>query len=255
MEHHTIVNINLEKEEYDQAPPKPRREADKPPPEAGRPSCFVCRKTLLLSYFNCCAVCLGVIECSRPQMSRLPIAADSLPTVEPPRSPQSLCPARETSESSSSSSSLSSSSSSSSSATMVGGRSNDGSSTTTRETAGGRHCDSTYCKYTHLRPLMVFFVLCEFAQFTCFLVSLNMALYCHDWLLLRYAGLILLQWWQIFMLSRQASRRWNSGQSIVAGQVAAAFFMVWYYVESSRQWQWWEPLAICMVLLKIVFPW
>ncbi|KAI6092461.1 hypothetical protein F4821DRAFT_224047 [Hypoxylon rubiginosum] len=189
MEHH-CKDIDLKKEEYDQAPPENRHDAAKPPSTAPPRTCFVCRKTLLLSYFNCCAICLGPIECSRPQeQKKKPAVADCLPTTEPPRS-SSLCLTRETS-----------SASSSSSVTIVEGRSTDGNSKTSGTT--GRHCDSTYCKYTHLRPLMVLFVLCEFTQFMFFLVSLNMALYCHDWLLLRYAGLILLQWWQIFMLSRQ----------------------------------------------------
>ncbi|KAI1777708.1 hypothetical protein F4818DRAFT_439038 [Hypoxylon cercidicola] len=221
MEHDRVVNINLRKDEYDEAPPQPRPSVNKPASTAGTRSCIVCRKTLLLSYFNCCGICLGVIECSRPRKQE-GRAADSLPTVEPPRRLHG-----ETSELSSTFSS---------SATAVEGRSySNGGEETATTRAAPPHCNSTYCKYTHLRPLMAVFVLCELFQFASFLVSLSVALYRHDWLLLRYAGLILLQWWQIFMLARQAM---ELRPFLVAGQLAAAFFMVWYYVESSQQWRW-----------------
>ncbi|XXH04881.1 hypothetical protein Hte_011303 [Hypoxylon texense] len=243
MEQDHVVNIDLEKEEYEQSPvqAQPSISNGNAPTAPRTRSCIVCRKTLLLSYFNCCAICLGVIECTRPgnhEKKKSAAEDNTLPTVEPPR------PLRLTRENTSESTS-----STSSSVTMVEGRTNRSEKKTTTKVQS--HCDSTLCKYTHLRPVMTLFVLCELFQMGCFLVFLNIALYTHDWLLLRYSCLVLLQWWQLFMLSRQ----WNCGHSIVAGQLAASFFIVWYYVESSQQWRWWEPLAICSVLLKIVFPW
>lgn len=187
-----MVNMDLEKEEYYQSSVQTRSSVkDKHAlTDATTRSCIVCRKTLMFSYFNCCAICLGVIECTRPRNHERPVAADSLPTVEPPRAP----PLRLTREASESFSSTSSS------MTMVEGHTGSGDEKTARP-----HCDSTYCKYTHVRPVMVLFMLCELFQLGFSVVFLNMALYCHDWLVLRYSGLIILQWWQLFMLARQAS--------------------------------------------------
>ncbi|KAL7626726.1 hypothetical protein AAE478_003500 [Parahypoxylon ruwenzoriense] len=236
-------------------------------PAGPRRSCLVCRKTLLMSYFNCCAICLGVIECGRLQKHSP--AADSLPIVQPPPSP-SLPPPPPPSPSPSSPvsaaahplthiSSASSSSSTTSSTTAVNSESNAECQQTDDKPSPPPpsspppppHCDSSYCRYTHARPLMLFFVLCELVPSLGGLALANAALYRRDWTLLRFAGLLIVQWWQIFVLPRQ----WHCGHPIITGQLAACLFMVWFYVEGSTQWHWWEPLAISTVLLKIVFPW
>ncbi|KAI5864625.1 hypothetical protein GGS23DRAFT_561130 [Durotheca rogersii] len=98
---------------------------------------------------------------------------------------------------------------------------------------------------------MVFFGVCELVPSAGGLALANAALYRRDWGQLRYAGLLLVQWWQIFVLPRQ----WHAGRPVVAGQLVACLFMVWFYIATSDHWRWWEPLAVSTVLLKIVFPW
>ncbi|KAI1144147.1 hypothetical protein F5Y05DRAFT_401257 [Hypoxylon sp. FL0543] len=216
MEHDHVVTINLEKVEYDQTsqdvapsitlPPPNDARSDKHTPSVSEKSCIVCRKTLLLSYFNCCAICLGIMECRQGRKSALD--SDSLPITEfsnpssPPFSSSTPDPQR---------------------------------------TNKPPHCDIPCCRYTHLRPVMYLMVLCEAVHFFTALTLFNISLYQHNFTLLRFSGLLLLQWWQIFVLPRQ----WACGQSIVAGQLVAVVFMVWFY----------EPFAIGTVLLKIVFPW
>lgn len=76
MDHDHVITIELGKpEEYDRSTeditpsPTPRPASDQrnqgPRYAASTKSCFFCRNTLLLSYFNCCAVCLGTIERSQ----------------------------------------------------------------------------------------------------------------------------------------------------------------------------------------------
>ncbi|KAI2612238.1 uncharacterized protein GGS25DRAFT_517933 [Hypoxylon fragiforme] len=237
-DHDHIVNTELQKAEYDETNRSINKPRPSPPPSPSKrpisvssctrssPStgpCLVCRKTLLLSYFNCCAVCLSVIECGqrrkdddddndndedRPTRNNRP---PILPVSERHPSPPPPPPRR-----------LSSS-------TTLGPRQADDDDDDDDRRA--RHCDSAYCRYTHPRLLMCLFVACELVPSLGGLALLNLALYRHSWVLLRFAGMLLLQWWQIFMLPRQ------------------------FYIEGSRQWRWWEPLAISTVLLKIVFPW
>ncbi|OTA66754.1 hypothetical protein K449DRAFT_402810 [Hypoxylon sp. EC38] len=217
MEHDHVINIDLEKNEYDQtsqdeipsiiSPATNDKRANKHTLTASKKSCIVCRKTLLLSYFNCCAVCLGITECRR---GRKPTSESaSLPITEP---------------------------------------------IPTEPPQGAKkppHCDSQYCRYTHIRPIMILMIFCEAIHSGFGVALLNMSLYSHNFAMLRFAGLVLLQWWQIFVLPRQCA----CGQSIVTGQLVAVVFMVWFYVDGSRNWKWWEPFVICTVLLKIVFPW
>ncbi|KAI0180282.1 hypothetical protein GGR52DRAFT_587866 [Hypoxylon sp. FL1284] len=288
MEHDTVVDIDLEKgekhqeENHDQTPPPQDLDSfedatspslspeafdaaflealpkalydalvtalDKTSTMPAHTSCVVCRKTLLFSYFNCCGVCLGVLEYGRARRRVSPASVSSfLPTAEPARAPAPSL-RRRTREPSGSSYTPSTTSSATAVEQGAGGDGNIDNNTTLKRTP---HCDSAYCKYTHLRPVMALFVLCEVFQLGVSAAALAVALYCHDWRLLRFAGLVIIQWWQIFMLWRQ----WNCGHPIIVSQIAAAFFLVWYYVEVSRQWQWWEPLAIGTVLLKIIFPW
>ncbi|KAI1406578.1 hypothetical protein F4819DRAFT_439584 [Hypoxylon fuscum] len=167
MDRDHVVDIHLGKEEYDQSSsqgtpgvmtPSPSHQSSHKPVYTAK-SCFVCRKTLLLSYFNCCAVCLGIVEGGRVQKEEKP-SSDFLPITEPISSPSVT---RETTESSSSSSSTPDS------------ENNYG--VTTRRTP---HCDSSYCRYTHSRLLMLFFGLCELVPALGALAMLNMALYRHD---------------------------------------------------------------------------
>ncbi|KAI8966752.1 hypothetical protein F5Y11DRAFT_343122 [Daldinia sp. FL1419] len=242
MDHEHTVTIEVEKqEEYTRSsadvtpstsPPPPSDQGNPEPPYATSPrSCFFCRKTLLLSYFNCCAVCLGVIQNTGASNSNEASSSNSLPlpTTQPqePSIPSAYQP------------------------------SSPPSNQETRPPATAltcskpRHCPSPYCRYTHTRPLMLLFALSEAVPLIAGLVFLNAALYSHDWVRLRFAGLLVLQWWQIFVLPRQ----WARGRSVVAGQLVACLFMVWFYVEASRSWKWWEPFVVSTVLLKIVFPW
>ncbi|KAI1107248.1 hypothetical protein F4804DRAFT_352760 [Jackrogersella minutella] len=218
MDHDHVVTIDLEKEEYGQSSQDSTPSTTPPSSDDGRShdlvsaasvrSCPVCRKTLLLSYFNCCAVCLGIIECGRARKGERPaLDLDSLPTVEP----RATSPAETPPPSPSSSSS---------------------SINYTRSSPP--HCGTPYCRYTHARALMALFVLCELVPALGGLAVLHLALYRHDFALLRFAGLLLLQWWQIFVLPRQ----WACGRSIVAGQLVACLFMVWFYVDGSRAWRW-----------------
>ncbi|KAI1661934.1 hypothetical protein F4813DRAFT_398393 [Daldinia decipiens] len=259
MDHDHAITIELGKpEEYDQSTeditpsPTPRPASDqrnqRPLYAASTKSCFFCRNTLLLSYFNCCAVCLGTIERSQSRNktnddnnnsnnnSNERLTSDSLPLPttqprEPSASPTTTPPP------------YSSSSSSSSSSTTENNYNSP--------PAKPPHCPSPYCRYTHARPLMLLFALGEAVPSLGGLALLNAALYRHDWAQFRFAGMLALQWWQIFVLPRQ----WARGRSVVAGQLVACLFMVWFYVDGSRSWRWWEPLAVSTVLLKIVFPW
>ncbi|KAI0835546.1 hypothetical protein F5Y06DRAFT_305810 [Hypoxylon sp. FL0890] len=211
MEHDHVVNINvdLEKAKFDQTsqdgtpsiispPPNDTIIVNQTPAESAR-SCIICRKTLLLSYFNCCAICLGITECVR---ARKPASEpDSLPITEP-QSPSSSISSLPTSN--------------------------------PHRTNKPPHCDSRCCRYTHLRPVMFLMVLCEAVHFFTALILLNLSLYKHNFTLFRFSGLLLLQWWQIFVMPRQ----WACGQSIVAGQLVAVLFMVWFYVDGSRNWHW-----------------
>ncbi|KAI2471627.1 hypothetical protein F4781DRAFT_439940 [Annulohypoxylon bovei var. microspora] len=231
MEHDHVINIDLGKSEYDQSSSDLTPSVTPPPSSDGRGhihipatsdrSCFVCRKTLLLSYFNCCAACLGVAEYRLSQKRGRP-GRDTLPTTE----------------TSHDSSSPSSSSSSLPLPTTDYNYAKHDHTTTTTNIANApspaRHCDSACCRYTHARPLMLLFVVCELVPSLGGLAVLNLALYRHDFALLRVAGMLLLQWWQIFVLPRQ----WACGRSIVAGQLAACVFMVWWYVDASRAWRW-----------------
>ncbi|KAI1410171.1 hypothetical protein F5Y13DRAFT_168496 [Hypoxylon sp. FL1857] len=215
MEHDHVVDIDLEKDQYDQtsqdgtpsiiSPPLSHDKIVNLTSAAFSRSCIVCRKTLLLSYFNCCAICLGVMECRQGQKPTLDSDSDSdsdtLPITEPPPS----------------------TSSPSSTPTSNNQRANK-----------TPHCDFSYCRYTHLRPIMFLMTLCEASHFLVGLTLLNMSLYWHNFALLRFAGLLLLQWWQIFVLPRQ----WACGQSIVTAQLVAVLFMVWFYVDGSRNWKW-----------------
>ncbi|OTB07171.1 hypothetical protein M426DRAFT_8900 [Hypoxylon sp. CI-4A] len=242
MDHDHVVTIEYKKDEYDrasdsstssntQATSNSQRSHGSTSSSTGSSrSCPVCRKTLLLSYFGCCAVCLGTMECERPRKSaKKHDMMETLPVVETPV-PPSPSPSPSTPQPSSTSSS----------------RSHEN-----QMTSKTRHCDRAYCRYTHQRLLMLVFVLCELASGLGGLAVVQMALYRHDFELLRFGGMLVLQWWQIYVLPRH----WACGQSIVAGQLAACLFMAWYYVDGSRCWRWWEPLAITSVLLKIVFPW
>ncbi|KAI0883401.1 uncharacterized protein GGS22DRAFT_195158 [Annulohypoxylon maeteangense] len=216
MEHDHVINIDLEKPEYSQpsqtttpsvSPPESDDgRAQRPIYAASNKSCFVCRKTLLLSYFNCCAACLGIAEY---QLSR-----------KRGRQSRDILPTSETSTSSSSSSP------SSSTYSLP--------QTPTNTPRPAPHCDSPSCRYTHQRVLMLLFIVFELIPSLGGLAILNIALYRHDFSLLRFAGMLLLQWWQIFVLPRQ----WACGRSIVAGQLAACVFMVWFYVDAARVWRW-----------------
>ncbi|KAI1375916.1 hypothetical protein F4677DRAFT_460155 [Hypoxylon crocopeplum] len=269
LSHNHVVHVTLDKEEYNHASQNIASSETPPPPPpswdnnqrihgssslASAKSCLVCRNTLLLSYFNCCAVCLGIIECGRArkdESSSSPSPSHVLPIAQPPPTPART-------ESTTTSPSCSSSSSSS---TCVNNDDDDDDDNENEKHNSNennkprrrrqRHCGQTFCRFTHWRPLMVVFALCELVQSLSALTLLNLALYSHDWVILRFSGLLLLQWWQIFVLPRQ----WHCGQSIVTGQLAACLFMVWFYVEVSKSWSWWEAFVVSTVLLKIVFPW
>ncbi|KAI1335553.1 hypothetical protein F5Y15DRAFT_397695 [Xylariaceae sp. FL0016] len=173
-------------------------------------TCLFCRRTLTLSYFNCCAICGNAIPCGR----RDDRERDSPHTQQP----QLPLP-----------------------------------STSVSTTGYDRelHCKTAYCKYTHNRWLLYFFVLCEAVPMAGALMLLGKGLYQHEWIMLRFGVMVAIQWYQIFVLPRQ----WHAGHSIVPGQLAAAFFMVWFYVNGRDSLHWWEPFAISSVLLKIIFPW
>ncbi|KAI0847806.1 hypothetical protein F5Y00DRAFT_270944 [Daldinia vernicosa] len=246
MDRDHVITIELGKpeEEYDQSTedivtPASDQRNQGPRYTASAKSCFVCRNTLLLSYFDCCAVCLGVIKRGQSRHNKTDSnsnssnsncncnnerpASDSLPLPttqprEPSASPATTPPPYCSSSSSSSSSSEN--------------NYNYNYNPPPPPPPQPPHCPSPYCRYTHARPLMLLFALGEAAQF-------------------RFAGMLALQWWQIFVLPRQ----WARGRSVVAGQLVACLFMVWFYVDASRGWRWWEPLAVSTVLLKIVFPW
>ncbi|KAI1213470.1 uncharacterized protein F4807DRAFT_470797 [Annulohypoxylon truncatum] len=236
MEHDHVITIDMGKPEYSQASPNMTPSVSPPQSDDGRTqkpayaasnkSCFVCRKTLLLSYFSCCAVCLGVVEYQLSQKRGRP-ARDTLPT----------------SETSNASSSSPSSSTYSLPTTKYGPQHNTTTTTTTtaiiqdpssHNPTPPPHCDSPYCRYTHHRPLMLLFAACELVPSAGGLAVLAAALSRRDFALLRFAGVLLLQWWQIFVLPR----RWACGRSIVAGQLAACCFMVWFYVDAARSWRW-----------------
>ncbi|KAI1808533.1 hypothetical protein F4811DRAFT_501423 [Daldinia bambusicola] len=234
-------------------PPASYQRGPEPPYASSGKSCFVCQNTLLLSYFSCCAICLGIVERkpgSDPDTADERLTAtttsttpDSLPLpITQPREPP-LSP------------SPSSSSSSSGDGDKPPNTTTVPTSTAATYTDTGTnppHCPSPYCRYTHTRPLLVLFALCEAIPSLGGLALLNAALYGRDWALLRFAGVLVLQWWQIFVLPRQ----WARGRSVVlGGQLVAYLFMVWFYVDASTSWRWWEPLAVSTVLLKIVFPW
>ncbi|KAI1094541.1 hypothetical protein F5B19DRAFT_38106 [Rostrohypoxylon terebratum] len=217
MEHDHIVNIDLTKSEYSQtsptvSPPESDDGKSQKPTYASNRSCFVCRKTLLLSYFNCCAACLGTTEYQLSRKRGRP-ARDTLPTSETSHSP------------------LPSSSSSTSSLPIINWIRR---TPTHNSQTPPPHCESPYCRYVHLRPLMLLFILFELVPSLGGLSVLNLALYRHDFAQLRFGCMLLLQWWQIFVLPRQ----WACGRSIVAGQLAACVFMVWWYVDAARAWRW-----------------
>ncbi|KAI1457723.1 hypothetical protein F4805DRAFT_162700 [Annulohypoxylon moriforme] len=223
MEHDHVINIDLGKSEYNQASPTITPTVSPPESDDGRSqkpiytasnkSCFVCRKTLLLSYFNCCAACLGIAEYRLSRKRGRP-SRDTLLT----------------SETSNSSASTTASTSSLPIINFV----NSKATHNQNPNPAPSHCESPYCRYTHLRPLMLLFIIFELVPSLGGLAVLNMALYRHDFALLRFAGMLLLQWWQIFVLPRQ----WACGRSIVAGQLAACVFMVWWYVDAARAWRW-----------------
>ncbi|KAI1647571.1 uncharacterized protein F4817DRAFT_365252 [Daldinia loculata] len=232
MDHDHVITIDLGKpEEYDQSTeditpsPTPRPASDQrnqgPRYAASTKSCFFCRNTLLLSYFNCCAVCLGTIERSQSRNKTDNHNNNSSSNNERPTSDSLPLPVTQSREPSGSPT------------TTPPPYSSSSSSSDTENDYKPPHCPSPYCRYTHARPLMLLFALGEAAQF-------------------RFAGMLALQWWQIFVLPRQ----WARGRSVVvAGQLVACLFMVWFYVDGSPSWRWWEPLAVSTVLLKIVFPW
>ncbi|KAI2626513.1 hypothetical protein GGR54DRAFT_474531 [Hypoxylon sp. NC1633] len=243
MDHDHVVHIDLEKEECGRAalnfrssPTPSRSHHQRTHPPLSSRSCLVCRKTLLLSYFNCCAVCLGVIECGRALKANKPkpTSADSLPIAHSLSPPPPARVKQDSSSSSSSSSSCCCCSSCSSQQTTINGEDDANDGAEHKKLVRGSHCDSGYCRYTHRRPLMLFFALCELVPALGGLAFLNVALYRHEWALLRFAGILLLQWWQVFILPRQ----WHCKQSIVTGQLIACIFMVWFYVEGSRCWRW-----------------
>lgn len=221
MEHDHVINIDLTKSEYSQTSPT----VSLPESDDGRSqkhtyaasdrSCFVCRKTLLLSYFNCCAACLGTTEYQLSRKRGRP-ARGTLPTSE-----------------ASNSSSLPSSSTSSL-PIINWTRRPQTHNRPSNNKVHSLHCDTPYCRYVHFRPLMLLFILFELVPSLGGLFLLNLALYHHDFSLLRFGCMLLLQWWQIFVLPRQ----WACGRSIVAGQLAACVFMVWWYVDAAREWRW-----------------
>ncbi|KAI1502306.1 hypothetical protein F5X99DRAFT_408256 [Biscogniauxia marginata] len=174
------------------------------------PSCIICRHTLLLSYFNCCAVCGNVIE---PGRSKRPRDCWYDPSPEAGGLPVRTATTTTTTTTT---------------AQMAdGGEENS-------QSQSQSHCDSPYCKYTHNRWFLAFFALCECMPAAGALMMLALALGGHSWGLLRFGGLMAVQWWQIFVLPRQ----WHAGQSIVGGQLAACSFMVWFYVEGRQDWHW-----------------
>ncbi|KAI0377798.1 hypothetical protein F5Y04DRAFT_284472 [Hypomontagnella monticulosa] len=207
-------------------------------------SCVVCRNTLLLSYFNCCAICLGAIKCGRDPKPEEIDLSDSLPIARP--APAHISP-----------------SSPPPSSSWPGAYWENDDRLDPRKPP---HCGTPCCWFIHSRTLLLIFAAFEALSSLSALTLLNMALYTHNWAQLRFALLLSLQWWQTFVMPRQ----WYSGRSIIPGQIAAFMFLVWYYVESSRsplslvktlglpyvqEWYWWEPLVIGGVLLKIIFPW
>ncbi|KAI0021994.1 hypothetical protein F4780DRAFT_778012 [Xylariomycetidae sp. FL0641] len=173
-------------------------------------SCTVCRNTLLLSYFNCCAICGNGI--ARGNLGSIGSHQEDLGanTQLPTRSDEKDASREEK-----------------------------------------RHCNSPNCKYTHNRFLLAVFVLFEATPLAGAVVLILRALFEHNWYYLRFRGLMAVQWWQIFVLPRQC----HAGQSIISGQLAACLFMVWFYVEGRQDWVWFEPFAIAVVLMKILFPW
>ncbi|KAI1393890.1 uncharacterized protein F4822DRAFT_29150 [Hypoxylon trugodes] len=170
MDHDHVVNIDLEKQDPDRnsqgSSPSTTpshtfgiQRTHEPVYTAYTKSCIVCRKTLLLSYFNCCAVCLGVEECGQGKKRRADPPPESLPITEtPPSTPSTSTP---TSPSSS----------------ITDPENNLLNTNTPTITL---HCDSTYCRYTHLRPLMLLFALSELVPLLGGLFLLNTAIYRHD---------------------------------------------------------------------------
>ncbi|KAH9900637.1 hypothetical protein F4778DRAFT_782164 [Xylariomycetidae sp. FL2044] len=145
-------------------------------------SCVVCRNVLLLSYFNCCAVCGSVIPCGRTDQED---TYSSERRNDPHHAFDRLPPAHEKPQNA------------------------------TTNCNERLHCQSAYCRYTHNPWLLRFFILCELMPATGALMMIAMALAKHDFAHLRFGGMMAVQWWQIFVLPRQ----WHAGTSIFSGQL------------------------------------
>ncbi|KAI0603374.1 hypothetical protein F4775DRAFT_533468 [Biscogniauxia sp. FL1348] len=180
-------------------------------------SCVICRQTVLLNYFNCCAVCRNVVKprnsSRRWEHSLSPTAAE-IPT-------SAVTPAGHLAFHDNAD---------------KGGHSG--------------HCNMDSCRLRHNRWVLAALALWEIAHLVIMSVLLSTGVAKHDWSLLRLSGVLAVQWWQLFLLPR----RCYAGRSIVVGQLAACAFLVWFSVEGRSDWSWWEPVVVGIVLLKIAFP-
>ncbi|KAG4222422.1 hypothetical protein PC116_g29104 [Phytophthora cactorum] len=193
-----VITVELGKqEEYDQFPrsitPSTTTATPPPPPPpaasyrisrespyaSSRKSCFACRNTLLLSYFNCCAICLGTVERGPSPNSNSNISAtitttDSLPLpiTQPREPPVSPSPTSSSSDDNDDDDKPPSTTTAAAAAAVGAADTSTGTKLA--------HCPSPYCRYTHTRPVMGLFVLCEAVPSLGGLALLNAALYGRD---------------------------------------------------------------------------
>ncbi|CAJ2506987.1 Uu.00g081730.m01.CDS01 [Anthostomella pinea] len=126
-------------------------------------SCAICRNTLMLSYFSCCAVCGNVIECGRSNerlgSERGSSSAPQLPTTS----------------------------------------SAEGTDCSKKLHCSSAYCKYTHNVWL-LRFFILFEAMPAVGALMllgkAFFVE-------HDWYFLRFRGLMAVQWWQIFLMPRQ----------------------------------------------------
>ncbi|KAI2639879.1 hypothetical protein GGS26DRAFT_587331 [Hypomontagnella submonticulosa] len=159
MDRDYVVNFVLGKEMYNQSSQSLSSSTTlrtrEPTYASSTKSCVVCRNTLLLSYFNCCAICLGVIKCGRDPKPDETEFSNCLPIARP--APAHI-------------------SDSSPSPTPSPSHDNDGRNNTRKPL----HCGAPFCRLTHSRPLLFLFAAFEAVSSLGSLALLNMALYTHD---------------------------------------------------------------------------